>query len=351
MTTEARAPLHFPHETPPENGTAIRVAEGVFWARLPLPMRLDHVNIYLMDDRLHGGPGWTVIDTGFRGRTTRAALEAIEAQVLDGAPIWRVIVTHHHPDHVGSAGWLLERHGAELWTTRTAYMLTRMLQLDHHETQPQANIDFYVQAGAPAERLEAYRNAEPFNFSRTTDPLPIGYRRIREGGTVQMAGRRWQVLTGEGHAAEHATFWSEDDELVVTGDQVIPGISSNLGVHPNEPLADPVGDWLESCARFRDHARADQYALPGHKLPFVGIPDRLRQLIDNHRNALDRLRAHLKEPRRVAECFTPVFGRELDAAVFGMGLIEAQAHMNYLHLRGETAREKDAGGAWLYRMA
>lgn len=343
--------MHFPYEDPPAPGQAIQVAEGVLWARLPLPMRLDHVNVYMLDDRLHGGDGWTVIDCGFRGRDTREAWEALEAGPMGGAPIARVIATHHHPDHIGAAAWLMKRHGAGLTTTRTAWLLTRMLQLDHHDAPPEANIRFYVEGGAPAERLEAYRTAAPFNFSQSTCKLPIGYTRIKEGDRVRMAGRSWLVRCGDGHAPEHATFWSEDDDLVITGDQIIPGISSNLGVHPTEPMADPVGDWLTSCARFQGVAEERHYALPGHKLPFTGVPARLAQLIDNHENALNRLRAHLAEPRTVAECFTPVFGRELEAAVFGLGLIEAQAHVNYLHLRGETVREMGEDGAWRYRMA
>ena len=342
--------MHFPHETPPVPGEAVRLAEGVLWARLPLPMRLDHVNVFLLDDRLHGGTGWTVIDTGFRGRATREAWEALERGPMEGAPIARVIATHHHPDHIGCAGWLMKRHGAGLSTTRTAWLLTRMLQLDHHDEQPPENIRFYVEAGASEERLAAYREAEPFNFSRFTEKLPIGYARLKEGDEIRMAGRRWRVICGDGHAPEHATFWSQDDDLVLSGDQIIPGISSNLGVHPTEPMADPVGDWLASCEKFKEIAEERHFLLPGHKLPFTGGPARLDQLIENHRNALDRLRAHLRTPRKVAECFAPVFGRELEAAVFGLGLIEAQAHVNYLHLRGETTRRMGPDGAWTYRM-
>ena len=42
----------------------VKIAESVFWLRLPLPMKLDHVNIYILDD----GDGWTLIDTGMKSR-------------------------------------------------------------------------------------------------------------------------------------------------------------------------------------------------------------------------------------------------------------------------------------------
>ncbi|MEO1688931.1 MAG: MBL fold metallo-hydrolase, partial [Pseudomonadota bacterium] len=325
---EPRTGVRFPFPDPPSAaGDVVEVAEGVLWSRISMPMRLDHVNVYMLDD----GDGWTVVDTGFRGDTARAAWEALLAGPLSGKPVRRVVVTHHHPDHIGMAGWLMAQ-GAELWTTRTAYILARMLQLDHHDATPEENVRLYVRAGASAEQVERYRTQRPFNFSRAVEPLPLGYRRVAEGDTVAIGGRRWTVRMGHGHAPEHATFWSRDDALVLAGDQIIPGISSNLGVHATEPDADPVGEWLTSCEALREHAREDHLGLPGHKLPFTGLPTRLDQLIDNHHGALKRLRRHLEErgPLTAAQCFMPVFGREVEEEVFGMALSEAIGHLNHM---------------------
>jgi glyoxylase-like metal-dependent hydrolase (beta-lactamase superfamily II) len=338
--------VRFPHEAPPAHGAVIEIAEGVLWARLPLPMKLDHVNVYILDD----GDGWTVVDTGFRGKTTTAIWETLLAGPLAGKPVKRVIATHHHPDHIGLAGWFIRAHGAELWTTRTAWLFARMLQLDHNEAPAEENIAHYHRAGASEAVLERYRTAKPFNFSQTVEPLPLGFRRIREGDEIRMGGRDWRILCGNGHAPEHATFWSKDDNLVLSGDQVIPGISSNLGVYATEPEADPVGDWLESCERLKREAREDHFALPGHKLPFTGLPTRLDQLIDNHHGALKRLRRHLTEPRTAVECFPPIFRREIGEGEFGLALIESIAHLNHLQQIGEAVRETDANGAYRFRL-
>ncbi|MEM6440323.1 MAG: MBL fold metallo-hydrolase [Pseudomonadota bacterium] len=345
--TQARTGVRFPWAEPPEPGQAIEIAEGVLWARMPLPMRLDHVNVYLLDD----GTGWTVVDTGFRGNDARQAWETLIDGPLAGKPVTRVVVTHHHPDHIGMAGWFMARE-AELWTTRTAYVFARMLQLDHNDTPPDENIRHYVRAGASPEQVERYRTQRPFNFSRAVHTLPLGFRRIAEGETITMAGRRWTVRMGHGHAPEHATFWSEDDALVLAGDQIIPGISSNLSVHATEPDADPVGEWLASCEALKAHAREDHLGLPGHKLPFTGLPTRLDQLIDNHHGALGRLRKYLREhgPRTAAECFLPVFGREIEPAVFGLALFESVGHLNHLLHIGEAERSLDAAGAWRFRL-
>lgn len=342
-----RTGVRHPFEEPPAPGETIEVAEGVLWARMPLPMRLDHVNCYALDD----GDGWTLVDTGFRGKAARDAWSALLAGPLSGKPVRRVVVTHHHPDHIGMAGWLMRECDAELWTTRTAWLYARMLQLDHHDLPPEENVRQFRRGGASAEAVEAYRTTQPFNFSKSVEPLPIGFRRIAEGDRVTMAGRRWTVRIGHGHAPEHATFWSEDDRLVLTGDQIIPGISSNLSVFAAEPEADPVGEWLESCEKMLRYAREDHFGLPGHKLPFTGLPVRLTQLIENHHGALDRLRPHLREWRTAAECFLPIFKREIESEVFGLALSEAVAHLNHLMRIGEAERREDADGAWRYRIA
>lgn len=349
--TSAEAPrtgVRFPFPDPPAAGETVEIAEGVLWSRLSMPMRLDHVNVYLLDD----GDGWTVVDTGFRGETARETWTKLLAGPLSGKPLNRVVVTHHHPDHIGMAGWMMER-GAELWTTRTAYYLARMLQLDHHEKPSDASVRLYIRGGASPEQVERYRAQRPFNFSRAVEPLPLGYRRVAEGETVTLAGRRWTVRMGHGHAPEHATFWSQDDELVLAGDQIIPGISSNLGVHATEPDADPVGEWLAACEALRGHAREEHLGLPGHKLPFTGLPTRLDQLIENHHGALDRLRAHMRKagPVTAADVFVPIFGRQIEPEVFGLALGEAIGHLNHLLRLGEAERELDDAGAFRFHLA
>lgn len=192
---------------------------------------------------------------------------------------------------------------------------------------------------------------EPMNFSNATYRIPPGYTRIEEGDVIDMGGRRWDVRMGNGHAPEHATFWSQDCNLVIVGDQAIPGISSNLGVHPTEPAADPVGEWLESCERLLQFAREDHIALPGHKAVFTGLPTRFEQLIGNHHGAINRLRRHLTEPRTAVQCFVPIFGREIEENVFGLALNETYGHLNHMLKRGEVTYELREDGALWWRLA
>ncbi|SIS80703.1 Glyoxylase, beta-lactamase superfamily II [Paracoccus saliphilus] len=334
-----------PFETPPEAGEAISVADGVLWLRLPLPMALDHVNIYALEE----GDGWTIVDTGFDTGLTREIWGKLRSGPLGGKPIRRIIGTHHHPDHIGLAGWFMDSDGAELLMSRTAWLMARMLQLDLQERPTREALAFWRWAGMPPELLAKRAEQRPFNFADVVAPMPLGYTRLTDGQAIRFGGRNWTVAMGHGHAPCHATFWSQDDDLVIGGDQLLSSISPNLGVHPTEPEADPVGEWLASCTRMLELAEPRHFVLPGHKLPFTGLPDRLRQLIDNHHGALGRMEAALrKAPRSAVECFDILFKRRIDESVFGLALVEAVAHVNHLRFRGaiRAVGERDGAALW-----
>jgi len=346
--------LRYPWDAPPEEGGAIEVAPGILWMRMPLPMVLDHVNIYALDD----GDSWTVLDTGMFSKRSVAIWELLLAGPLQGRPVGRVILSHHHLDHVGMAGWLMARFGCELVATRTAWLMARMLILDVEERPTPQALEFWRSAGMDTEIYAARKEARPFNFGDTCAPIPVGYMRVQQGDTLTAAGRVWDVHTGGGHAPEHLTLWSREGDLVLSGDQILPSISPNIGVYPTEPEADPLSDWLETCGRLAGLARAEHLVLGGHKLPFTGLPKRMEQLIDNHHGALARLEAHLETPRTAAECFAPLFKRKIDAGTYGLALVEAVAHLNHLHRAGRITRARradgnagaDADGAWLWQV-
>lgn len=345
--TAGYEPIRYPMETPPAEGDALEFAEGVLWIRMPLPMALDHVNCYALDD----GDSWTIVDTGFNSRRGRAIWEKLLSGPLGGKPVGRVIITHHHPDHVGLAGWFQKEHGADLIATRTSWLFARMLTLDDQALPTDETLAHWKAAGMD-QPIYAKRAAErPFNFADIVYPMPLGFRRIKEGDQITIGGRDWDIHIGNGHAPEHATFWSKDCSLVLAGDQMLPSISSNIGVYATEPEADPVGDWLESCERLKHHAREDHLVLGGHKLPFTGLPVRMRQLIDNHHGALERLVAHLDTPKTAAECFQPLFKRKIDEGTYGLALVESLAHLNHLFHLGDITRTRRDDGAWVWQTA
>lgn len=340
-----RGAIRYPFSAPPGPDAAIEIAEGVLWLRLPLPMVLDHVNVFALDD----GDGWTLVDTGIASRRSRALWRDLLAGPLGGRPVKRVIVTHHHPDHVGLAGWFQSDHGAELWTSRVAWLFARMLQMDEQERPAPETLAHWRGAGMDPALYDERAAQRPFNFADTVAPMPLGFRDMAEGDTIRAGGRDWDVRLGDGHAPDHVTLWSRDDHLVIGGDQLLPSISPNLGVYATEPLNDPVGGWLDSCTRLAAHAREDHLVLPGHKLPFTGLPTRLSQLIENHESALVRLIEYLAAPQTACDCFLPLFKREIRAGEYVLALVEAVGHLNHLYLTGRARRWRRADGAWLFQ--
>ena len=335
--------IRHPFDTPPAPGQAIEVAPRILWMRLPLPMALDHVNIYALAD----DDGWTVVDTGMNSRKTRGMWQDLLTGPLAGKPVARVLLTHHHPDHVGLVGWFQDQ-GAELLTTRTAWLYARMLTLDVQDRPSPQSMQFYTRAGMPAAMLAKRAAERPFNFADVVAPMPLGFTRVEEGESLTLGGRRWVVRLGQGHAPDHITLWS-DDGIVIGGDQLLPGISPNIGVYPTEPEADPLTDWIRATESFVPHARDDQLVLPGHKLPFTGLPLRLAQLVENHHQALGRLMAHLNSPQTAADCFPALYRRVIGDSEYGLALVEAVAHLNCLLRRGQVDRHLSPEGAWMWQ--
>ncbi len=345
MNLKADRLVH-PFEVPPVAGEAIEVADGVLWMRLPLPMALDHVNVYALDD----GDSWTIVDTGFDSEKSRGIWQMLLDGPLKGKPVARILVTHHHPDHIGLAGWFQTKYGAELITTRTSWLMARMLVLDEQKVVVKETIEFWRLAGMPEDILQRRLRERPFNFADVVAPLPLGFQRIQEGSKIDIGGRSWDVHIGNGHAPEHATLWSVSNDIVIGGDQMLSTISPNIGVYATEPEADPLAEWLEACERLSEFARADQLVLPGHKLPFTGLPWRLHQLIQNHHGALKRLRAHLHNPRTAVDCFDLLFKRAIGDGEYGLALVEAVAHLNHLYHLDELQRSLDEDGAWRWQL-
>lgn len=331
--------LVYPFEAAPAPGVAITVAPGVHWIRMPMPMRLDHINLWLLED----DGGFVIVDTGLNTRLIRETWQAVLQNVMAGRPVTRIIVTHMHPDHVGMAGWLHEATGAPLLMTRTEYLTASVLSREGGDSVPEDTIAFYRAAGFNEAQLEARRKSGYGNFARAVTPLPAAFQRIQGGQTLRIGGRDWQVVVGEGHSPEHACLMCPDLNVIITGDQVLPRISPNVSVFPREPESDPLGDWLRSLHRLKQLPDG-MLALPSHNEPFYGLHLRLQSLIDGHCAKLERLARTLSEPKRGVETLNTLFGRKFDEPlVLGMAIGESLAHLRFLEACGLIERTREDG--------
>lgn len=339
-----KAGLRYPWPEPQENGALREVIPGLFWLRMPLPFSLDHINLWLAQD----GDGWTIIDTGVATAEAKSIWRRIIAK--HGKPVKRTIITHLHPDHAGLAGWFNRKYGAQVWMSRTDYLMCRMLAADTGRDAPKEAIDFYRAAGFDDEMLAAYE--ERFGgFGMMISRMPDGFRRIRGGDVISIDGEDWQAVVGRGHAPEHICLYHAGKKILIAGDQVLPRISSNVSVFPTEPDADPLGEWLESCRDLQTAIPDDVLVCPAHNEPFYGLHTRLQNLIDTHNSALDRLEAFCKTPRRAIDVYPILFRRRVDKTIHinMMAVGESIAHLNYLLQAGRVQREQDKAGVSWYR--
>lgn len=348
--TPKRPGLDYPHgQTPPELGETIQVAPGVEWVSMPLHMSLKYINVWLIDD----GDGWTIVDTGLPYDESREAWRKLLGErVTETKPLKRVIITHMHPDHVGLAGWLCHKWGAELWMSRLEYITCRMLVADTGREAPKAGTDFYKRAGWSEDQLEHYRKRFG-SFGRGVTPMPDAYRRLSDGDAFEMAGQTWEVIMGSGHSPEHACLFCPALNVVISGDQLLPRISSNVSVHPTEPAANPLSDWITSCKKMKSRLPEDVLVLPAHNEPFTGAHKRLQHLVDGHFVALGRLKQRLASDgaMTVLDTFTCIFGRAIKEDEVGMASGEAIAHLNFLVEQGDVRVETKENGVDLYALA
>ncbi|MDO8421384.1 MAG: MBL fold metallo-hydrolase [Parvibaculum sp.] len=345
LATAPESPLTYPLARIPEPGEMMEAAPGIYWVRMPLPFQLNHINLWMIEEE----NGWTLVDTGVDTEEVRNLWTQIFSTQLKGKKITRVIVTHLHPDHVGLAGWICREFGVELHMSRTDFLMCRNLVLDTGRAAPQEALDFYRAAGMGKRGLESY--VKRFGgFGSHVSRLPDTFRRLREDDELTIGGRTWRVVVGSGHAPEHVCLYCPETKVLISGDQVLPRISSNVSVHPTEAHDNPLQDWIDSCHRIRANLPDDLLVLPAHNEPFYGLHTRLTQLIEGHEGGLSKLHDMLSEPRRAIDVFPALFKREIGPEVFFMATGESLAHLNCLIGRKTaTVSRNEKGVDWYER--
>ena len=326
----------------PGVGELTEVSDGVFWIRLPMGGRLNHINVWLLRDY----DGWTIVDTGIFNKEVEQHWRGIFSKHLDNMPVKRVIATHLHTDHTGNAGWITREWGCELWMSRSDYYMCKVMAADGPSDVPDDAIRFYRRAGFTEQRLDRYR--ERFGqFGRSTSPLPAGYRRITDGQYIDIGGREWRAIIGHGHAPEHVCLYCPELKVIIAGDQILPKITPNVSVQPAEPEANPLRDWIVSCARFREYLPPDLLVLPAHESLYVGVHERLTELIDWHEVALEKLYDLCKSPKRAVDVFPAIFKSKITDTSYFPATGESIAHLHCaLERRMLTVEEDEKGVAW-----
>ena len=327
-------PIKYPFEQLPEPGMAEEVAEGVRWLRMPLPFALDHINLWLVRD----GSRWTAVDTGI-------ALDNVKdcwRRLLTTYPLARQIVTHCHPDHIGLAGWLEHEAGAPLWITQGEYLSAQMICEQIGSYALPAMLALFRQHGLDDERASALTQRGNA-YKRVLSGVPATYQRLIDDQSIVIGGHQWRVIAGYGHSPEHAALHCAELNLLISGDMLLPRITTNVSANAPNPDGNPLGLFLDSIARFKQ-LPPDTLVLPSHGKPFRGLHARVAQLEKHHQARLEELLAAIGEPSSAAELMPVLFTRPLADAhqvMFAMG--ETIAHLNYLEHARRIERTNDNG--------
>ncbi len=325
----------------------IEVAPGIFWLRMPLPFALDHINLWLLRDEIEGRSGWTLIDCGIASEPVREAWQQLFAEGLDGLPILRLLCTHSHPDHIGMAHELHRRFDAPLWISQGEYMTARVLTTMTPEMDSESQIVHYRRHGVvDEEQLEALRARGRTYFRSLVPSVPEWFHRISGGETVAIGGRSYRLIPGKGHSPEHIALYTEDADqpILISGDMVLPRISTNVSVFEIEPEANPLDWYLDSLRAYEDCAPGT-LVLPSHGRPFTKLHVRLDQQHAHHAERLEVTRqASASGPISAAGLMPALFGRRFNTHELTFALGEALADLQALWYRGELRREVDAQG-------
>jgi glyoxylase-like metal-dependent hydrolase (beta-lactamase superfamily II) len=354
LTILAERELRFPYPEPPAPAAMAQVAPGVHWVRMPLPLALDHINLWLIED----GDGWTLIDSGFGDDATCALWRRMFARPDANRRPVRLICTHYHPDHFGLAGWLEREFGLDVWMTEKEWIVGNLLARLDEAAFAEGQDHFFARHGMAAEMRAWFRRCGNSYRKRVLTP-PDRFRRIRDQEEIAIGNHRWRVVVAEGHAGEHACLHCRDLGVLIAGDQVLPEITPNISVHWFKSGSRPLADYLNSLHHL-ENLPEDTLVLPSHKLPFRGLHMRIRELRWHHAARLAELEAALQDGRsRTATEVLPLMfhhklltpGRDRDRFHIMFALGEAVAHLDHLVDLGALRQHAAADGAVRYRIA
>ena len=342
-----RPTLEYPFEMrwSPEPGKPFEVANGVYWLRMPLPIQLDHINLWILRD----GDGWTLVDTGYDSPVCKEVWEQVFEEFLTPDSVKQIIVTHFHPDHIGLAAWLLDKCNCPLLISAGEFNLYHEIHTRDQKNTKRISTEFLQELGFDMQDVAQFMpfflsEEKPKNSRLQKDRCVF----IKDGDDIEIDGSNWRVVSGNGHSPEHSCLYSKDLQVMISGDQAIPRISSNVSVYPANRHEDPLGDWLTSCEKLKSNIPNKTLILPSHQEPFRGLTERMQQLIDDHLAQLNRLRLAVHAPISPIQARSILFDRELNAIETILATGETLAHLNYLVHQGEVVMNIDSNGQARY---
>jgi glyoxylase-like metal-dependent hydrolase (beta-lactamase superfamily II) len=318
----------------PAAGASVALGNGVRWARIPLPVDLDHINVWLIED----GDGYVIVDTGMAASIGKDAWESIERDVFATRPVRAIFVTHLHPDHLGLAAWLQDRFGVPVMMSSRTREIATIITAPFPAAEAEQAATFFRSHGL-ADFALVQPIFRPERMSTIVSGMPRVDREVADGETLHFGKSEWLAMETNGHAEGHLCLSNASGPMLISGDQVLPTISSNIGYTWRNGDPNPLGSFLSSLERLRK-LPADTLVLPSHGRPFRGLRHRIDDLKSHHLEQLDKIIKACIEPKTATEVLPVMFRRTLKGMHLFLAFAEALAHLEYLvHARRLERRE------------
>ncbi len=318
---------------------------------LPTPFRIGDVNAWL----LRGSP-LTLFDAGPLMEETEARLEhGLAGHGVAVEDLELIVLTHQHDDHVGLAGELQRRSGAEL--AGTAKLATFLADVELSMDADDAYAIALMRRHGVTERTVETLGGISRAFRRFVASARVD-RILDDGGELTAGGRTWRVHERPGHSPTDTVFASTG--LLLAGDHLLERISSNPIAHAPIGASDPAAlaaspDRPRTLVTYVESLRATAAAdggelvLPGHGESFGGIAELVAKRASMHERRAEKILAALTHPRSAADIGRDLW-RHVPVTQAYLVLSEVLGHLDLLEARGAvTAREHD--GAVLYSPA
>lgn len=339
---KASSKLHYPFGKLTQEGELVELFDGIFIIRMPLHIGIAYINLYVLED----DDGWFLIDTGLPNEPTQSYWHKVLPSLISRKPVKGIICTHFHYDHAGLAQFLVELCQAPLYMTYGEYYFLRSVAVEDKHSRVSAQSRFMAEHGAPQEEVTVIAEAnlkDPF-----VEFVPERFIRLQDQQVFEIGARQWEIKIGSGHSPEHACLFSAGPEhILISGDQLLPQISSNIFVHDTEPMANPLAEWFTALDWLKE-LPLTTHCLPAHGNPFQGVADRVDELEQHHQRALrtilDNARyEHQFTAHDAMRWLFPNIHRPVDLI---LALSEMIAHCNYLCESGQLVRISTESGIY-----
>ncbi len=342
----------------------------IYRLTLPTPFPVGPVNSYVLT-----GDPLTLVDPGPAYPPAREALaRGLAGLGLSPADFKLVFLTHPHIDHYGLAREVVEQSGARVVAhAEAAPRLASGIRRGTTQAEQDALKALLARAGVPGEVTRSlFRQWTQADGLATTVGVDLA---LEDGAAIKGGGVTWRALATPGHSPAALCFHDEAGRRLISGDHLLPEISSNAimefrEVRPDEAaaLAAPAGGvfpagngkvlvrekslliYIASLRRVQALDLAE--VLPGHGEPFTGHKALIAERLERVETRKSAIAAILKDRGpSTAFCVAMRLFPEQDQAMGQfLALSEALGHLDLLEAEGRV-RLDTGGEADLYRLA